>query len=116
MATYSREQFIHRVLTKLGAVDADEAPEAHDFELVNETTQQEFERLYDEGLIPFDLDGDIPARHFRALIHVVASSLTSDFPVADATKFSADAVNATRHLHRLAQARGLPVTTATDFF
>lgn len=116
MATYSREQFIRRVLVKLTIVDADEAPEAHDYDLVRDTTQQEFERLYDEGLIPFDLDGDIPARFFHPLVHVVAASLTCDYAVPDAAKLTAYAVNATRHLHRLAQAKSLPTVTATDYF
>lgn len=116
MATYSRETFARRVLVKLGVIDADEVPDAGQNTQVMDTIQQEFERLYDEGLIPFDLDGEIPARYFRPLVHVIAYSLSGDFLAPDPQMIAADAVNATRHLHRLAQAKALPTATAVDYF
>lgn len=72
MATYNRTQFVRGVLLELGVVDANEAPSADDFEFVNERTQQKFEELYEEGLIPFDLDGEIPARFYLPLVQIVA--------------------------------------------
>jgi hypothetical protein len=73
MATYTREQFVRKVLTELTVLDAVEAPEAEDYVFINEQTQSAFESLYEEGLIPFDLEGDIPARYCTPLVRIVAA-------------------------------------------
>lgn len=73
MATYNRTQFVRAVLQELTVLDANEAPEAEDHAFINERTQQKFEELYEEGLIPFDLEGDIPARFHIPLVQVVAA-------------------------------------------
>lgn len=72
MATYSREEFTRQVLIELSVLDATEAPEAEDSVFVGMRAEQKLEELYEEGLIPFDLDGEIPARYFLPLVSIVA--------------------------------------------
>src|SRR5687767_8927214 len=80
MATYTKAQLVKSVLLKLGQVDANEAPEAEDFEDTAIAAQSKLEELYDDGLIPFDLDGEeIPARYLTSLAFLIAQPLMSDY-------------------------------------
>lgn len=79
MATYEREKLVRAALIEVGVLDAKEAPDAADSELADDRIQQKFELLYEEGLIPFDIDGDIPARYFGPLTDIVAESLILPF-------------------------------------
>jgi hypothetical protein len=79
MAEYAREELVRAVLHELGALDANSAPEAADFTKVDTTCQQKMEALYEDGLIPFDLDGEIPGRYFRPLVQVIAPELLAAF-------------------------------------
>lgn len=72
MATYGREEFVRQVLIELSVLDATEAPEAEDAVFIGQRAEQKFSELYDEGLIPFDLDGEIPGRYFLPLVSIVA--------------------------------------------
>ena len=62
MATYTREQLVKSVLGELCQVDPNEDVDAADYETVNIACQSMLEELYEDGKIPFDVDGDIPAR------------------------------------------------------
>lgn len=75
MATYTRDELRNAVLQELGVLDAVEAPEAEDAVLADDRCQQQLELLNDDGLIPFDLDGVIPARYFIPLTQVIAYQL-----------------------------------------
>lgn len=76
MATYTRADLRNAVLGELGVLDAVEAPEAEDAVLADDRCQQQLEALYEEGLIPFDLDSDaVPARFFIPLVRVIAELL-----------------------------------------
>lgn len=83
MATYSREKFVRDVLLELRMVDAAEAPEAEDAATIGEKTQQKFEELYEDGLLPFDIEGEIPARYMIPLVYVVARECAGSYPVGD---------------------------------
>jgi hypothetical protein len=76
VATYTRTDLRDSVLRELGVLDAVEAAEAEDAVMADERCQQQLEALYDDGLIPFDLDSDaIPARYFIPLVRVIAEAL-----------------------------------------
>lgn len=79
MATYQREELVRAALLEIGALDANEAPDAVDAVLVNDRIQQKFELLYEEGLLPFDIDGVIPGRYFGPLMDIVAETLLLPF-------------------------------------
>lgn len=79
MATYTREQLVRRVLMNLGVLGSNEPPDADDAELTEQAYQQLMEELYEESLIPFSLEGDIPARYFRSLAWLTAQTLVLEF-------------------------------------
>ncbi len=84
MATYTRNELRNAVMYELTILDADEAPEAADAVLVNDRVQQTLEGLYEDGLIPFDLDADaIPARFVVPLVKVIAPTLAMAFGQSD---------------------------------
>lgn len=117
MATYTREQLVRALLTEIGALDANEAPDASDAELANERTQQKMEELYEEGLIPFDIDGDIPARYFLPLVGVIAVTLVLPFgKVSRATALAQNATAGDRALRKLRQRAYVPTTTPATYF
>lgn len=76
---YTRAQFIRRVLLELGVVDATEAPAAQDYEDTEATMLQKFGELYEEGLLPFDIEGDVPSRYVLPLVPIVAIELVTTF-------------------------------------
>ena len=101
MATYTRAELRNAVLFDLGVLDARTAPSAEDAVLANDRIQMALEGLYEEGLIPFDLDSDaIPARYFIPLARVSASSLAPAFG-KDVAQFESLAKLGRRELHRL---------------
>lgn len=79
MATYSREELVRQVLLRLGVVDAAEAPEAQDAKDVGIACQSKLEELYEDGKLPFDIEGDIPARYLTHLSYVIAEPLVADY-------------------------------------
>lgn len=79
MATYTREDLVRRVLMNLGVLGSNEPPDADDAELTEQAYQQVMEELYDESLIPFNIDGPIPARYFQSLVSLTARRLVLDF-------------------------------------
>lgn len=79
MAT--RADLVRLVLLKLGVVDANEAPEAEDYADVDLHAQSKLEELYHDGLIPFDLGGEIPARYIIHLAYLIAVGMADDYGV-----------------------------------
>ncbi|HFF3031927.1 TPA: hypothetical protein ACGCGJ_000397 [Stenotrophomonas maltophilia] len=79
MATYSREELVRQVLLRLGVLDADEAPEARDAADVGRMAQTVMEDLYAEGKLPFDIEGNIPARYLTHLSYIIAEPLVADY-------------------------------------
>lgn len=79
MATFERERLVRRVLMALGALGANDAPDADDSALVQEVYAQKADELYEEGLLPFDVEGDIPGRYFLPLVWILARELLADF-------------------------------------
>ncbi|WP_045769541.1 hypothetical protein [Xanthomonas albilineans] len=79
MATYTREELVRNVLLELGILDPNEAPRAEDYVCVDKKIQTTFEELDDEGLIPFLIEGPIPARYMGALTYIVARELVNQF-------------------------------------
>lgn len=117
MATYTRDDLIRRVLSRLSVIDADEAPDASDFNLVNDGCQQKLEELYDEGLIPFDIDGPIPARYFLPIVGVCAVQFIDDFSAYDRTATLASGQQAgNRALWEMREQAMLSTPTRVDYF
>lgn len=117
MAEYDRETFVRNVLIELGVIAADEAPSAEDAEYIGKRTQQVFEGLYDEGLIPFDLDGDIPARYFLPLVQMVAAQAQLAYGVQSrAQLLLANAAGARKELWKLRQRPYVDVPTKATYF
>ena len=117
MATYTRAQFVRAVLMEIGVLDANTSPEAADNVLADDRAQQVFEGLYDDGLIPFDLDAAIPARYFLPLVWIVADVLV--MPFGQASRAQACAANADKGrkaLHRLRQAKPVSSPTPATYF
>lgn len=75
MATYDRAALVRDVLIELSMLDPNESPTAEDYAATDAVCQQQLESLYEDGLIPFDLDASIPARYQRPLVRVIANEL-----------------------------------------
>lgn len=117
MAMYPREEFVRQVLVELGVLDATEAPEAEDAVFVSGRTQQKLEELYEEGLIPFDIAGEIPARYFLPLVALVAAEcLTGYGQTARLTEIAAKAHAGLRQLWKLRQKPVADTPTQATYF
>lgn len=81
MATYPRQNLVRDCLIEIGILDPNESPSAEDYTAVNAIAQQRLEGLYEQGLIPFDLDGVIPARYMRPLVRTISAELISPYGV-----------------------------------
>jgi hypothetical protein len=105
MATYRRDELVRAVLEELTVLDANESPEAEDYELINARCQQKLEELNDDGLIPFDLGGDeIPARYFIPLVRLVAEVSFIPYGLINlGPGLAANAESALKTLRRLKQ-------------
>lgn len=105
MATYTRVELRDAVLTELGVKDPQEATQAVDAVLCDERCQQQLEMLHESGLIPFDLDGDIPARYFIPLVRIIADTLWPVYGFAEKAELAAkNAERGMRDLYRLKSA------------
>lgn len=116
MAIYSRDQFVRRVLVNLRVVDINESPEAEDSLAVDEITQQVFEALYEEGLIPFDLDAAIPARYFIALRDLVTEAAYPNYPFSDEATVGIRATLSRRRLWAMRSPPLVPSPVQVDYF
>lgn len=103
MATFTRAELRNRVLGRLGVLDAGSAPSAEDAADVDTHIQSVLEELYDDGLIPFDLDSDaIPAPYLIPLSFLVALPLVPDYGMqARELTIAAGAERGMRTLRRL---------------
>lgn len=100
MATYTRDQLRDAVLQELGVADLQDAPSPEDAKIATDRCQQQLEILYDEGLIPFDLDGDeIPGRFFIPLTQIIAFRLMMPYGVINRAQLLA--ANATMGIRQL---------------
>jgi hypothetical protein len=118
MATYTRAELIRRALQEIAALDANETPEAEDYKIANEHAQQMLEMLYEDGLIPFDVDTNaIPARYFLPLVSKVSYRLMTPFSAFDrAEALLANDQGADRRLNKLRQASDIPSVTQAEYF
>ena len=117
MATYTRTQLRNAVLQEIGVVDAQGAPDEADAVLADARCQQQLEYLYDQGLIPFDLDADIPARFFVPLVAVIAPSLIAPFGVVSrAQLLIAGAQGGMRALAKLKAHRYMGSVQTAEYF
>lgn len=117
MATYTREEFVRQVLIDLRVIGATEAPDAEDYELVNQRVQQKFEELYEEGLIPFDLDGAVPARYFGPLRSIACAQLYTAYSRnSDAPMYEGKATDGRKQLWKLRQRANFSSTTKATYF
>lgn len=107
MATYTRAELRDAVLHELGVQDPAESPTAEDAKIADDRCQQQLEGLYEDGLIPFDLDSDaIPARYFIPLVRVIAEALV--MPYGQQNRAQAMAVNAARGMRELRRLKAKP--------
>lgn len=118
MATYSRAQLRDAVLRELGVIDAQGAPSPEDAVLANDRCQQQMEFLYDQGYIPFDLDGDkIPGRYFIPITNVVAFHLILPYGVTGRTQLlTQNAIVGMKDLARLKAKRYLGNVQKAEYF
>ncbi len=117
MATYTREELVRRVLMNLGVLGSNEAPDADDAELTEQAYQQLMEELYDESLIPFDIEGPIPARYFFSLVSLTAQRLVLDFGKGSRTPaLEANAQRATNKLWSLTAGFYAGQTAYADYY
>ena len=117
MATYSRIKLRNAVLQELGVVDAGAAPSEADAVIADDRCQQQLEYLYDQGYIPFDLDGEIPARYFIPLVRVIAYALMLPYGVVSrAQLLAANAADGIRALARLKAKRYVGSVQQAEYF
>ncbi|MFC4728803.1 hypothetical protein [Coralloluteibacterium thermophilus] len=117
MATYTRADLVRSVLSELGVIDGAEAPEAEDYALTDARCQQELERLHEDGMVTFDVDGLIPARYFALLVPLIASTLINAYGVmARREGIKEDAREALRGLARLRQKPDLGSVTQATYY
>jgi hypothetical protein len=115
MATYTRIQLNRAVLAEIGALDPHETMEADDQAQSDAVCQQELERLHDEGLAQFDIDGAIPARLFRPLVMAIAPLLAPSYGLGS-PMLEATGAEGIRRLRKLAQAPALPTPVEASYF
>lgn len=117
MAMYPREEFVRQVLVELGVLDATEAPEAEDSVFVSGRTQQKLEELYEEGLIPFDIEGEIPGRYFLSLVAIVAAECATPYGKgSDLPILAAKAAGGVRQLWKLRQKPVIGTSTRATYY
>lgn len=81
---HTKADLVKSVMLKLGVLDPNEAPEAEPDVRVRETAQSVLEDLYDQGLIPFDMDAnELPGIFLVPLSFLVAQPLASEYGVTD---------------------------------
>lgn len=116
MATYTRKQLRNAVLQELGVVDGSRTPSETDAVLADDRCQQHLEYLYDQGYIPFDLDGDaIPGRFFIPLTYVIAYRLSRPYGVTDQVLLQNAAVGQ-KELSMLKEHRYMGETQQAEYF
>lgn len=117
MATYSRIKLRNAVLQELGVVDAEAAPSEADAVIADDRCQQQLEYLYDQGYIPFDLDGEIPARFFVPLTQVIAYALMLPYGVVSRAQIlGPNATAGMRALARLKAQRYVGTVQQAEYF
>lgn len=115
MATYERKRLIRQTLMELGVLDGNESIEARQYEDADDIVQQKLEELYDDSLIHFDLDGDIPARYMIPLSLVIAAELAGKYGVDQQTA-SAKAQEGMKRLWKLAEKPDTGMTVRADYY
>jgi hypothetical protein len=117
MATYDRATLVRDVLLELSMLDPNESPTAEDYATVDAVCQQQLEALYEDGLIPFDLDGVIPARYQRPLVRVIAYEMVPTFGLlARAELHMIRAREGMVDLRRMREGAYLPAPTRAEYF
>lgn len=117
MATYTRQRLVRDCLIEIGVLDPNESPAAEDYEAADSIAQQRMEGLYEEGLIPFDLDGVIPARFMRPLVKVIASELMAAYGVQSRAELTlARSAEGMRELWQLRDQTQVDTPTKAQYF
>jgi len=117
MATYNRQRLVRDCLIEIGILDPNESPSAEDYEATDSIVQQRMEGLYDEGLIPFDLDVVIPARLMRPLVKVIAAELMAAYGVQSRADLTlARSAEGMRDLWALRDQTQIDATTRAAYF
>lgn len=117
MTTYTREDLRDAVLGELGAIDPNEPPSPEDAKLANDRCQQVLEMMYEEGLVWWDIDGDLPARAFLPTAQYVARELIVPYGAFQrATFITTNAERAEDKLWELKGQANVGLTQTTDYF
>lgn len=74
------------ILSRLGAADGVAAPNAEDAVRVEDEMRSVLAGLADDGLLPFDIEGDIPAAYMTPLSYIVAQELIADYGQSQQTE------------------------------
>lgn len=116
MATYTREELVRSALLEIGALDANEAPDAADGALTDDRAQMVMEDLYEQGLLPFDIEGSIPGIYFRPLVQIVADAIALPFGRPSREEYAAKAQRAVKRLWGIRQRPYVPTVTQATYF
>jgi hypothetical protein len=117
MATYPRQNLVRDCLLEIGILDPNESPAAEDYVAANAIVQQRLEGLYEEGLIPFNLDGAVPARFMRPLVKVIAAELMAAYGVQSRAELTlARSAEGMRDLWALRDQTQIDATTRAAYF
>jgi len=117
MTTYTRDDLRDAVLGELGAIDPNEPPSPEDAKLAQDRCQQVLEAMYEEGLVWWDIDGDIPARAFIPTMQYIARELIVPYGALQRANIITD--NAQRgedKLWELKEQANVGLTQTADYF
>jgi hypothetical protein len=116
MAVYSRFQLRDTVAEDLKIKDAYSALSSEDADTLDKRIQSKLEELSEDGLIPFDLDGDaIPAAYLVPLSRAICPSAAPAFGL-DSQKYESLAELGMRSLYRLKAKPYFGAVAPADFF
>lgn len=117
MAVYSRIDLRNTVAEDLTIKDANSALSAEDAVALDARIQSKLEALADDGLIPFDLDGSIPAPYLVPLSQVICPTCLGAFGLlAKKAEYEADEMKGMKALRRLKAKPYFGTPAQADYF
>lgn len=115
MAVYSRIDLRNTIAEDLTIKDANESLSAEDAVTLEKRIQSKLEELSVEGLVPFDLDGSIPAPYLVPLSRVICPLVAPAFGL-DSQKYESLSELGMRSLRRLKAKPYFGTVAQADYF
>lgn len=82
MTDYTQNAFIGDVLVKLGVQDPTEPVDGNSRNFVARRLTQTLEELQDDGLVDWDITGDVPGGRYNALLMIMEGVLADSYGVS----------------------------------